>query len=96
MKIKKNFALRTIAGMQVVFPLSEETLNFNGMLTLNESGVMLWKMLEDGCTHDDMVNALTSLRRTVAGSSTSQRACFSHGEGVPEGSSFLAAVHHFF
>ena len=58
MKIKKNFALRTIAGMQVVFPLSEETLNFNGMLTLNESGVMLWKMLEEGCTHDDMVNAL--------------------------------------
>ena len=58
MKIKKNFALRTIAGMQVVFPLSEQTLNFNGMLTLNESGVLLWKMLENGCTHDDMVNAL--------------------------------------
>ena len=58
MKIKKNFALRTIAGMQVVFPLSEQTLNFNGMLTLNESGVMLWKMLEGGCTQNDMVNAL--------------------------------------
>lgn len=58
MKIKKNFALRTIAGMQVVFPLSEQTLNFNGMLTLNESGVLLWKMLENGCTQDDMVNAL--------------------------------------
>ena len=58
MKIKNNFALRSIAGNWVALPLSEATVNFTGMLTLNESGVMLWRMLENGCTKDEMTEAL--------------------------------------
>lgn len=39
---------RAAAGRQnrVVLPLGKATLNFNGMLTLNESGVLMWKALE--------------------------------------------------
>ena len=46
MKIKKNFVLRQIAGSWVVLSIAEATVDFDGMLTLNESGLMLWKLLE--------------------------------------------------
>jgi hypothetical protein len=59
MKIKENFALRQVAGTWVVLPLAEETLNFNGMLTLNETGVFLWHLLEKGSTREDLATALT-------------------------------------
>ena len=60
MKIKENFALRQVAGTWVVLPLAEETLNFNGMLTLNETGVLLWNLLEKGSTREDLATALTN------------------------------------
>ena len=58
MKIKNGFALKKIAGSWVVLPLAEQTLDFTGMLTLNESGRMLWSLLESGCCRDDLVAAL--------------------------------------
>ena len=48
MKLKENYVLRPVADTWVALPLEAETLNFNGMLTLNESGVLLWKALEKG------------------------------------------------
>jgi hypothetical protein len=59
MKIKENFVLRKIAGTYAVLALAEATVNFNGLLTLNESGVMLWKLIEQGSTREDMALALT-------------------------------------
>ena len=41
MKIKNNFALRNISGSWVALALGDAVVNFAGMLTLNESGVML-------------------------------------------------------
>ena len=58
MKIKENFVLRQIAGSWVVLPLGSAVLNFNGMLTLNESGLLLWRLLEVGKGPEDMVAAL--------------------------------------
>ena len=59
MKIKDNFALRQVAGTWVVLPLAAATLNFNGMLTLNESGCMLWNLLKQGSTREALATALT-------------------------------------
>ena len=59
MKIKENFALRQVAGTWVVLPLAEATLDFNGMLTLNESGLMLWHLLEKGSDKESLAKALT-------------------------------------
>ena len=59
MKIKENFHLRKVAGAWAVLPTGEATLDFNGILTLNESGYMLWQLLEKGCTREDMAKALT-------------------------------------
>ena len=58
MKIKQNFVLRQVADIWVVFPLAEKNLDFNGMLSVTESGVLLWKALEQGCDMDALVNAL--------------------------------------
>ena len=58
MRINRNFVLRQLADTWVVLPLADKTINFNGMITLNESGVVLWKALESGCDEDGMVAAL--------------------------------------
>lgn len=60
MKIHKDFVLRQIAESWVVLPLAEKTVNFNGMLTLNESGVMLWRALEQGADREALVSVLTA------------------------------------
>ena len=59
MKIKEEFVLRKIAQTYVVLPLAAETVNFGGMLTLNESGAMLWDKLVQGCDREALVRALT-------------------------------------
>ena len=58
MKINENFVLRQIADTWVVLPLGDTTLDFNGMLTLNETGSFLWKQLEAGCSFDALVDSL--------------------------------------
>lgn len=60
MRLKKDFALRQIADTWVVLALAEETVNFSGMLTLNDSGAMLWKILEEKCELEALVEALVS------------------------------------
>ncbi len=58
MTLKKNFVLRQVAGTWVVLPLGAETVNFSGMLQLNESGAMLWRTLEAGGGEEALVEAL--------------------------------------
>ena len=58
MKLKENLVLREVAGIWVVLPLAEKVLDFNGMLSLNETGVELWKLLEQGSTREEMAASL--------------------------------------
>ena len=58
MKLKENFVLRPVADTWVVLPLEAESINFNGMLTLNESGALLWQVLEKGGDREAMADAL--------------------------------------
>ncbi len=60
MTIKENFVLRQVAGSYVVVAVGEASVDFNGMLTLNESGALLWRTLERGADHAALVAALTS------------------------------------
>ena len=59
MKLKKDYVLRQVAGTWVVLPLGEAAVNFSGMLKLNDSGAMLWKVLEQGGDKNALVEALT-------------------------------------
>lgn len=60
MKINENFVLREVAGSWVIIPIGEKSVDFNGMMNLNESGVLLWRKLEEGAEKEDLVSALTS------------------------------------
>ena len=58
MKIKEGFVLRSIAGSSIVVPVGAASLDFNGMITLNESAAFLWKEMEKGAEVEDLVKAL--------------------------------------
>ncbi len=60
MKLKKDFVLRQVADTWVVLPLAEQTVNFTGMITLNESGAMLWQKLEQGKDREGLIAVLTA------------------------------------
>lgn len=58
MKIKEGFMLRQVAESWVVVPMGNEELDFNGMITLNETGAFLWKQLGKDCTREELIKAL--------------------------------------
>ena len=60
MKLKENYVLRQVADTWVVLPVGIEIANFNGMLTLNASGVLLWNALEKGTSREELAALLTS------------------------------------
>ncbi len=60
MKLNENFALRSIAGTWVVLPLADKTVNFNGIIKLNDSGVLLWRALENGADRETLADTLTN------------------------------------
>jgi hypothetical protein len=58
MKIKPEFRLKTIAGEHMVIPTGKASTYFNGIITLNESGKLLFEILEHGCTKGTLVHTL--------------------------------------
>lgn len=58
MKIDKNFVLREIAGEYIIIPTGQTALEFNGLITVNEVGMELWKMLQEDVTFDDLLNGI--------------------------------------
>ena len=57
MKIKEGFLLRQIAGQTVVLPVGGD-LDLNMMITLNDTGAFLWKLLETEQDEAGLVAAL--------------------------------------
>lgn len=58
MKIKEGFMLRKVAGDTVVVPTGKATLDFNGMITLNETGAFLWKALQNETDEDALIQLM--------------------------------------
>ena len=56
MKIKEGFILRDVAGDSIVMPGSD--MNLNAMITLNETGAFLWKLLESETTEEELIAAI--------------------------------------
>lgn len=57
MKIKDCFVLRNIAGINTVISTSNKT-SFEGIITLNDTGVFMWEQLSKGVTLDELVDAM--------------------------------------
>ena len=58
MKIKCEFVLREIAGDILLVPAGKTALDLNGMLTLNEVGADIWKMLPQVENEEEIVARL--------------------------------------
>lgn len=58
MKIKDGFLLREIAGGTVVVPVGKMSVDFNGMITLNETGAFLWQQLENDISEEELLQRL--------------------------------------
>ena len=54
MKIKDGYLLRSVAGKNIVVSVGNN-LDFNGMLTLNDTGVFFWNLLQNDITKEDML-----------------------------------------
>lgn len=57
MKIKPGFIIKTIGVRHMVLPVDAQALSFNGVMTLNKSGVRLFEALET----DQTLESLTQL-----------------------------------
>ncbi len=58
LKIKDGFILREVSETFIVLAVGARVKEFNGMITLNETGAYLWKILEKGSTKEELVKAL--------------------------------------
>ena len=58
MKVKEGFMLKKMGTQAVVVAVGTASKVFNGMIKLNESGEMMWNLLVDGATEDDLLEAV--------------------------------------
>lgn len=60
MKIKEGYILRNVAGNNVVVPIGKATIDFNGIMSLNETGAFLFEKLIAGTSREQLVDDLIS------------------------------------
>lgn len=58
MKIKEGYMLSRVAGNYIVVPLGDEALDFNGLITTNETGAFLWQRLSEDTDRDALLTAM--------------------------------------
>ena len=55
MKIKEGLILRNIAGSTVVVSTGEASLDFYGMIKLNQTGKVVWEGIDKGLSEKEVV-----------------------------------------
>ena len=58
MKLKSGFLYSSVYGKNIVGPTGSRSADFNGMMTLNDSGAFLWKQLETEKSEADLIAAI--------------------------------------
>ena len=58
MKVKSEYILRELAGQNIVVPVGSEAVNFNGIITLNNSGKRLFKTLQKESSKEELIELL--------------------------------------
>ena len=58
MKATNEMVVREIAGEHILIPVGQTALKVHGMITLSESGLLLWNRLQEDCTEETLVNAM--------------------------------------
>lgn len=63
MRIKNGFVLKNVAGSNVVVNVCGNA-DFNAMISLNETAVLLWEKLENGADSEQLCETLLSEYKT--------------------------------
>lgn len=58
MKIKDGYILREVAGNSIVIAVGQEAINFNALITINETGSFLWKQLAEDKSREELLAAV--------------------------------------
>lgn len=58
MKLTCEFILREVAGETILVPVGETALRFNGIITLEPVGTLIWKGLEAGKSREEILKQI--------------------------------------
>jgi len=58
MKIKGNYILRQIAGSWTAIAIGEDSADARGVMSLNDTGALLWQALEHECDMEKLAQIL--------------------------------------
>ena len=58
MTVNKDFVVRTVAGDTMLIPIGKNVLKYNGIFTLSESGAMIYRLLCEDKTEEEIIAAL--------------------------------------
>ena len=75
MRVKKDYILSTIAGVNVVVPSGDE-LDLDVMLTLNDTGKFLWEQLQTEKTEAQLLEAVLANYETDENEASSYISAF--------------------
>lgn len=60
MKIKDGFILKTVAGNNIVIATGEQKMSFNGVMTFNEVGAAVFKLLDGTNTAENIAEKIAA------------------------------------
>lgn len=60
MRVRNNYIFRKIAEEHLLIPTGEAALAAKGLIALSESGCLLYQKLQNDCTREELVAALTA------------------------------------
>lgn len=58
MKIKGEYVLREISGDYILIPIGKTALTMNGMITMDEVGVTIWKGIQSEKTAEEILKGI--------------------------------------
>lgn len=58
MKLNGNFIIKEMAGSWILVPFGDKAIDFNGVVTLNETAKFLYEKCADGIDENTLKNAL--------------------------------------
>lgn len=58
MKANPAFSLQNVGDVYLLVPLQEETFQKERILSINETGVLLWRTLREECTEEELADAI--------------------------------------
>ncbi len=77
MRIRQGYMLNETENSRTVVPMNPAAGGFQGSIRLNASAAMLYRMLENDASEDDLTNAAAAYVSGNGGTRSGGRGCFS-------------------